>query len=57
MRRNIGSKEGLVMALVAVSIIGIVILFGTSRMRSAYEARHERPYVPTQQVNVVTTDQ
>jgi hypothetical protein len=57
MKRNIGSKEGLVIVLVAVSVVGVVILFGTSRMRTAYEARHERPSVPTQQVNVVTPDQ
>ncbi len=56
MRRNIGSKEGLVIALVAVSVVGIAILFGTSRLRAAYEARQERPFVPTQQVSDATPD-
>ncbi len=54
--RHPRTREGLVIALLAVSVAGIAILFGTSRMRTAYEARHERPFVPTQQVNAVTTD-
>ena len=43
------AREGLVIILLLGAFLGIGILFGTSRMRAAYEARQERAAEPPAQ--------